>query len=603
MFRFLFSFISIAFIAFPAGAQNYIWPTDSGLFLSSTFGETRSSHFHAGLDIKTWGREGYRVFAAREGKIHRLLITERGYGKAVYVKHPDNTFTVYAHLQRFNNQLQALADSIRLQDYSFEMEFYLDSLDFEVNQGDVIGFTGSSGIGPPHLHFEIRDSLDNPLNALTTNLAIKDDLPPVFSSLILEPVEANSKVDGKPYSIHVPTTSQKAGEYNFGEIGISGKVGLAIDVYDLANNVPNKYAIYQLSLLHKGDTLFHQQLDSFNYDYSSEMFLDRIAPFRTMRRSHHRLYAKEGGKNPFYLKSLPSSIVEPADSAQTYTIIASDYFGNTSEAQITLIKDITNVNLDPGLANPLKDWYWSENWASPDLANTLDFRNHVFGFPWWDNQQLLYSDDKRPINFARIIPGENSKVVTPDHRLQLRFGKKAFFDTLTIAATYAIDDENEISISVQPQMLSAKSNFKLEFYLGDDYQPNQNYRLFRVNRNNRLSYIKSQLTGRTIHAYPAGLGEFVIKADNEPPNVYNFRLKKTDYNLWLGIVSVEDELSGIDSKTAEFWINDERGIAEYDYEEKLLTFYLPGFIPATKNKAKIIIKDKAGNERIVTFEK
>lgn len=602
MVRFLFSLIIFAFIAFPANAQNYLWPTDSGLFLSSTFGETRSSHFHAGLDIKTWGREGYRVFAARDGKIHRLLITERGYGKAIYVKHPDNTFTVYAHLQRFNDNLQALADSIRLEDYSFELEMNFDSLNIAVNQGDVIGYTGSSGIGPPHLHFEVRDSLDNPLNALTTNLSVKDDRAPVFSSLIIEPMQVNSKVDGKPYSNTFTTTSRNEGEYSFGEIGITGKIGLAVDVYDLANNVPNKYAIYQLSLLHEGDTLFHQQLDTFNYDHSSEMFLDRIAPFGASRRSYHRLYAKEGSKNPFYLKSLPASVIEPADTSKTYTIIASDYFGNTSKAEVTFRKDLHNVNTDPGLANPLKDWYWTENWASPDLANTLDFTNLQFDFPWRYNQQLLYTESNKPINFTRITPGEHTKVITPDRRLQIYFGKEAFFDTLTIAASYTIDEE-EVFISVQPQMLSAKSNFKIEFYLDDDFQPNENYRLFRVNRNNKLSYIKSKLIGRTIHAYPSKLGEFVIKADNDPPLVYNFRIKKTDYHQWLGLVSVEDELSGIDSKTAEYRINGERGIAEYDYEEKLLIFYLPGFVPAANNTAEIIIKDKAGNESKVTFEK
>ena len=46
---------SLSLIAQPTG---YIWPTDASPYLTSTFAETRSTHFHSGIDIKTWGREG-----------------------------------------------------------------------------------------------------------------------------------------------------------------------------------------------------------------------------------------------------------------------------------------------------------------------------------------------------------------------------------------------------------------------------------------------------------------------------------------------------------------------------------------------------------------
>lgn len=165
-------------------SQPYLWPTDSGQYLSSTFGETRSAHFHAGLDIKTWGQEGYRVFASRDGILHRLLITERGYGKAIYLQHADSSYTVYAHLQRFNDNFQHIADSIRMQDHSFEMDEALSSQQIKVKQGDVIGYTGSTGIGPPHLHFEIRDASNNPINALTKGLEVKDEIPLFFHPLL-----------------------------------------------------------------------------------------------------------------------------------------------------------------------------------------------------------------------------------------------------------------------------------------------------------------------------------------------------------------------------------------------------------------------------------
>ncbi len=105
--------ILLLFFSTKISAQDslYLWPTNSGKFLSSTFGETRSAHFHAGLDIKTWGREGYKVYASKDGILSRLLITNQGYGKAIYLKHKDGSYTVYAHLQKLIPSFNVLTDS------------------------------------------------------------------------------------------------------------------------------------------------------------------------------------------------------------------------------------------------------------------------------------------------------------------------------------------------------------------------------------------------------------------------------------------------------------------------------------------------------------
>ncbi len=591
-----FTLFVLSICSAPLHSQGYLWPTDSGNYLSSTFGETRSQHFHAGLDIKTWGREGYRVFASRKGSLHRLLVTERGYGNAIYLKHPDGTYTVYAHLQRFNDPLQALADSIRIKDYSFEMDATFDSLNIEIEQGDVIGFTGSTGIGPPHLHFEIRDSLQNPVNALTSNLHIKDELPPVFTSVIVEPLEQHSRINGRPVSYFTTEkrSKNKKEMYDFGKVKVSGKAGLAVNVYDRANEVHNAYAAYSLALLHKSDTLFYQELNTFSYDVTGEMYLDRITPFGSTRRGHQRLYAKEGGEHPFQIKVSPRARIQVSDSARTYTIIAADYFGNTSKAQITFVPDTQPSPKHPEWDHLPKDWYWSENWVSPDLEHTIDLTRPNIGFPWAPHQQILFSDSIGAMNLARIYPGEALKVTTPDRRMQLRFKEEAFFDTLSITAGYSIN-ENEINLSVQPQMLAARSEFRIAFYLGDFAESGHRYRLFRKRSSGKLSYVNSRLIGKTVYGHPSQLGEFVITADNEAPEISNFTLRKTAYGRWLATVRVIDKLSGINSSSAQFFVNGKRGIAEYDYEEKVLIYYLPDFKPEAENTAEIYLEDKAGN--------
>lgn len=587
-----------------AHAQEYLWPTEASPYLSSTFGETRSAHFHAGLDIKTWGQEGYRVFASREGIIHRLVMTERGYGRAVYMKHPDGTYTLYAHLQRFNDPLQALADSLRIANkYRAELDIILDADSIRYDKGDVIGYTGSTGIGPPHLHFEIRDRQYRPVNALTSNLSVPDDIPPVFQSIIVEPLNRNSRVNTLPRSDFKRAARQDDGTYSFGTFDISGAVGLAVNVYDQANRVTNSYAVYELLLVHEGDTLYHEKLDGYNYEDGHEMFLNRIAPFGSSRRGHQRVYQKEGAQNPFLLYADKRAEITAADSTATYILIAKDYFGNTSKADITfeasaLPAEAGTLNIKPKAS----EWYWNENWASPDLLNSIDLKNPEIGLTWSDHQKLLYTADSILINLARIRPGQMSVVQTPDHRLKAYFFGDEFHDTLSVALSYHFDDTGKPVLAVAPEEMQSRSDYQLQFFLGDIPQQGRNLNLYRIDPDGDYSFVDSEVRGNTLHAYPGDLGTFTLLSDDEAPSVHNFSIIETDYGKWLGVVRVQDELSGINSKTAVFSINGQRGIADYDYEEELLIFSLPDFSPDQQNSAEISISDKAGNRTVKTFE-
>ena len=53
-------------------------PLDIPILLSGSFGELRSNHFHAGLDIKTLGKEGLHVFAAANGYVSRIKVQQFG---------------------------------------------------------------------------------------------------------------------------------------------------------------------------------------------------------------------------------------------------------------------------------------------------------------------------------------------------------------------------------------------------------------------------------------------------------------------------------------------------------------------------------------------
>ena len=90
-------------------AQDYSAPLNFRMLLSGTFGELRGNHFHAGIDIKTEGVEGQKVYSIADGYISRIKVSTWGYGKVLYITHPETGHTsVYAICKVLVQKLTAL---------------------------------------------------------------------------------------------------------------------------------------------------------------------------------------------------------------------------------------------------------------------------------------------------------------------------------------------------------------------------------------------------------------------------------------------------------------------------------------------------------------
>ena len=85
---------------------NFRSPIGIPIILSGNFGELRTNHFHTGLDIKTNGTINYRIYAVEDGFVSRIKISHWGYGKAIYVDHPNGLTSVYAHLDHFPKKIE-----------------------------------------------------------------------------------------------------------------------------------------------------------------------------------------------------------------------------------------------------------------------------------------------------------------------------------------------------------------------------------------------------------------------------------------------------------------------------------------------------------------
>ncbi|OAN63460.1 hypothetical protein A8B79_15420 [Balneola sp. EhC07] len=570
--------------------STYLWPTNSGKFLSSTFGETRSAHFHAGLDIKTWGREGYKVFASKDGFLDKLLITNKGYGKAIYIKHHDGSYTVYAHLQRFNEQFQGIADSIRVNElnYSYTFEQSFEDQRIKVKKGDIIGYTGSTGIGPPHLHFEIRNNLNQPINPLLSNLAVKDTVTPVFSSILIEPLTVKSSVSGSffPQEVH-PINIINDTTY-FDTVFVDGDFGLSANVYDQANSVNNKYAVYELMLILEGRTLYHEKLDRFDFAKAYNMFVNRIPAVNSGKRDFQRLFGQQKFGHPFLFEESQFSATEQG----RFEVVARDYYGNQSVAVIPVVKE-TRTDLRYSHKNFNK--HWTNNWIIRNDTLNLDLRKPDQWITWDStaSQKIVTLEDPN-FTISRLSSDKHYSLTSPDYEIKVEIDSKTFFETLSLLQDVQyINDTLSIQIGV-PELVNRKNLF-VQVQLPTIMQGMDHLNLYQFRKGEEPSFIDSWVSGTTLNAEIPSLGNFIVLNDSLPPVIREPELVTLGNGMQTYTVKTDDNLSGIDFESALFKINGIRGIPEYDYENNSFTFYLPEFYLEPENKIYLKVSDKAGN--------
>jgi len=627
------------------GGGGYLWPTNASRYASSSFGETRSAHFHAALDIKTWGRKGYKVFATRDGVLARVGVWAKGYGNVVYLRHPDGTYSVYAHLEDFVPRIRELVDSLRLRDYSFELNHVVKNKTIRFERGDVIGYSGASGVGPPHLHFELRTARNHPFNPLLTNLSIPDNRAPRFDGLAIEPLGPGSLVEGSKQIHTVPPRFNESGHYDFGTVKAQGKVGLAVNVFDLADRVSNAYAVYELNLEHEGDTLFHSRIDSFSYRQSRQLFIDRIYPLlKSTRQGYQRLYLADGNTLPFYRhkKAIDGKLDLPSGS-HDLTITAEDFYGNKRVANLRL--DVQPVHADtlqnslehfrasndanhpPLSPEELNRWIWNENWiAYPTDRSTPTYQRYLSDTTWNplentfsmkvgsyrvisvdESQSIVDPSSGRGITLHRVEPGRAQHIRAANVAHGVAFHAISLFDTLSVGLiAQHTPDFPQPTLHLYPKNQPLQSAVKI--YGGLHHPPSEisrvkwAYYLLPADGDDPeyQSTDYEQNEGR-YSAEVEELGVYTLLPDTTRPTITDPRMHRTSDGKWQLSVKVDDNLSGVDYKKASIFLNDQRGIPRFDPEHDRLIYYHPDFDLQSRNTLRVEIPDMVGNQRKATF--
>lgn len=355
----------------------YIWPTDASNAMTSSFAESRPGRFHAGIDVKTWGQEGFKIFAIRAGHVSRILVSPFGYGRAIYLTLDTGETVVYGHLQKFNEEIENYVWQQQQKQNMYSVQLYPGSTQFVYEQGDQLGFTGQTGSGFPHLHFELRDTAGRPINPLLKGYKVDDNVRPTVSKISVVPMDAHSTVNADWRPITIVPTYIGSGKYKVVfPIKVTGRVALGVSAFDRMTAITNKFGTYINRLSVNDSLVFESKYDKYGYDQNYHARLDRDFRFLSQGKGYfYNLFRDEGNKLPFYnsretftgvldfgdlykkdslenyfhhpiglVNKTSDVVIRLAEGQHSFKIELLDFWGNNAEIVGLLERDSTTIN-------------------------------------------------------------------------------------------------------------------------------------------------------------------------------------------------------------------------------------------------------------------
>ncbi|MBN1213302.1 MAG: M23 family metallopeptidase [candidate division Zixibacteria bacterium] len=329
-------------ISYASGAT---WPVKSEIDLSSGFGDLRNNRFHAGIDIRTGGVIGREVFSPADGYVWRIKLSYNGYGKALYIKGDDGFLYVFGHLKDFNDQIDKVVKQRQIADERYYQDLYLPADSLRIIKNSLIAFSGETGTGAPHLHFEKRSPDNYPLNPLTHGYQLKDKTRPTFTRLGFQQTDDRSLFyDGTRKMFLKVVPGRKEGRFYLDTVLYFNRpFGILADCFDRIRPDGMKQAVYKLSLEIDGkdyyevifDTLDFDKgrLVNFEYDYEQA-----VQDEKRVRRLFHRTGNDYSGSRALDTNGGIVGLDPDFEvGLHDVTVTAEDCYGNTSELKFKFL--------------------------------------------------------------------------------------------------------------------------------------------------------------------------------------------------------------------------------------------------------------------------
>ncbi len=545
----------IAFLSTPFFGQikyptkDFRNPLDIPTILAGTFGELRANHFHAGIDIKTQRKEGLPVYAVGDGYVSRIKVALWGYGKVIYVAHPNGYTSVYAHLSKFGNRIEPYVKERQYKKESYETGNIFPKKDqIPVKKGQIIAFTGSTGgFVAPHLHYEIRDTkTEKIINPFLFGVKVEDTIAPKIKGLIVYPLTDSSRVNQNINKSLLAFKKVKEHVYTTNRITATGPIGFGINVYDQLNGAYNKNGVYSIEMKLNGHKVYHHNLETFSFKESKYInLLIDYNHYSTYKKKFQKTHKVKRNQLKIYKNLLNNGVVNvKAGFNYTVEIIVSDFAGNTSIVRIP-VKGVQN------------------NTIFKQVKDTTAYKITANKFHKWSKDGIT-----------------------------IAFPKNTFYNDLFLN----FEIQNSI-VKIHEPTVPLNKSYTLTFDVSM-YTEKEKSQLYIANINNKKypSYLNTRKKKDKFYTTTKMLGKYTLASDTLKPVIY---LKNFKNETWITkhsqiIVKISDKGTGIKSFRATLdgeWI-----LMEYDLKKKQIVYqFKDKKLIGAKHQLKIEVEDNVGN--------
>jgi len=540
-------------------------PVDFEIYLAANFGEIRSDHFHSGIDIKTLSRSGENIRAAAEGYVSRIVVSPVGFGKALYISHPNGHTTVYGHLSKFTPDIEAWVNSRQYESRSFDQNLFPPESRFPVEKGQLIGYSGNTGSSTgPHLHFEVRETQNQrPKDPLLFDFPIIDNISPIINGIFIYPIHHTRSIDNGQTKDEYKVRG-RYGNYALNvqdPIAVPEKFGLGIDTYDLLNGFPNRCGIYSMEVILDGNRHSYLVFDEFSF--SETRYVNSLIDYRERMinsRNIRKTFVEPNNRSRIYATLINKGVIHLTDNeVHDIKIIIKDSYQNTSSLSFSV----------QGNANPSQ----------------------------------TFSTNKE--DFLRIMPFDIENTYQMSG-FEIDFPKYAFYDTIwfRLAITPSIENSFSRVYHVHDEGTPVHLYFTLRIQ-PDSILPGLESKLLlaRVNENGKLIPQGGEWNDHFIELKTRNFGKYTVAIDTLSPSILprNFRRNQNLANLSTLEFKITDDFSGIGDY--EGYIDGKWALFEYDPKSDRLKYQLDAerIGRGKEHQLMLRVRDQRNNEQVFTM--
>lgn len=540
----------------PYPKNDFGLPFQGNLEIIGTFCELRPNHFHGGLDIRTGGKIGRPVISVGDGYVSRINISTIGYGKAIYITHPNGYTSVYAHLSEFPASIQWFITKNQYLQQQYEIEIYPEADVLKVKRGELIALSGNSGASQgPHLHFEIRETkTEAPVNPLLFGIKMDDHLAPsVFDVFLYKKDTLEKQYNGHFPSISLATSSVqmvKKGKKKKRIVVPVGKHNIAFGTYafgatmrDYASSLGDNNGVNYIQLYLNDQLIYDCKLEQFMF--SQMRMHNNYIDFKRFKQNGsklHKLFKDNGSILDFWSDSPTDGWFTIDDTiAYNFKIVVKDVYGNSSVKKISLF-------------------------GSPNGRNVMTYIQH--------NSQ------------SHLCYANKDNLITVNQDFKIGIPKNALYSDYRIS----YQKNYGINYTIGNTLVPLDKKIDLHFRISNEFVKYANK--FTVLSADGRSYGTELKNQNWVVASVKEFGTYHIVLDTIKPNITPITLNKNGYFSF----QVSDATSGI--KDFDFYINGQWVLLEYTPGS--IHGRIPTLLPSGKHSIELIVRDSRLNEKKYT---